>query len=143
MPKRFDPRQNMNSENFEIFHYLDPKTRHMEAHYHDFYEIFFFIDGNVDYWIDGSLYHLLPGDILLIHPTELHKPVPNAEIDTYERIVLWVNKNYLADIEKGILEKCFDKESQTHNKVLRLSSEKREQLFSLAHSLCFCKFWFK
>ena len=136
MPKRFDPRQNMNSENFEIFHYLDPKTRHMEAHYHDFYEIFFFIDGNVDYWIDGSLYHLLPGDILLIHPTELHKPVPNAEIDIYERIVLWVNKNYLADIEKGILEKCFDKESQTHNKVLRLSNEKREQLFSLAHSLC-------
>lgn len=136
MPKRFDPRQNMNSENFEIFHYLDPKTRHMEAHYHDFYEIFFFIDGNLDYWIDGSLYHLVPGDILLIHPTELHKPVPNAEIDTYERIVLWVNKNYLADIEKGILEKCFDKESQTHNKVLRLSNEKREQLFSLAHSLC-------
>lgn len=136
MLKRFDPRQNMNSSQFEIFHYLDPGTRHMEAHYHDFYEIFFFIDGNVDYWIEGSLYHLLPGDILLIHPTELHKPMPTAEIDRYERIVLWINKNYLSNIENGILEECFDKENPTINKVLRLPKDKTKQLFSLAHRLC-------
>lgn len=136
MPKRFDPRQNMNSEKFEIFHYLDPHTRHMEAHYHDFYEIFFFIDGDVDYWIDGSLYHLLPGDILLINPTELHKPVPLSEIDRYERIVLWINKNYLSQIEKGILENCFNKEKTFYSKVLRLPREKREELFYLARKLC-------
>lgn len=133
-PQRFDPRQNMNGTSFEIFHYLDPKTRHMEAHYHDFYEIFFFIDGNVDYWIDGNLYHLAPGDILLIHPTELHKPVPTAEIDNYERIVLWINRNYLSNIENGILEGCFNRD-KTNNKVLRLSNDKREKLFSLAHQL--------
>lgn len=135
-PQRFDPRQNMNGTSFEIFHYLDPKTRHMEAHYHDFYEIFFFIDGNVDYWIDGSVFHLAPGDILLIHPTELHKPVPTAEIDNYERIVLWINRNYLSDIENGILEGCFDKEKTNYNKVLRLSNDKKELLFSLADQLC-------
>lgn len=136
MPKRFDPRQNMSSEDFEIFHYLDPRTRHMEAHYHDFYEIFFFIDGNVDYWINGSLYPLVQGDILLIHPTELHKPVPTDEIDRYERIVLWIDKNYLSNIENGVLEGCFLNEKPIHNKVLRLSDDKKEQLFSLAHSLC-------
>ncbi|MBQ5910984.1 MAG: helix-turn-helix domain-containing protein [Clostridia bacterium] len=136
MPKRFDPRQNMNRSTFEIFHYLDPSTRHMEAHYHDFYEVFFFIDGDVDYWIDGSLYRLAPGDILLIHPTELHKPVPAAKIERYERIVLWINKSYLSEIENGILENCFDKEKPTYNKVLRLAEDKKEQLFALAHSLC-------
>lgn len=136
MPKRFDPRQNMNTSTFEIFHYLDPSTRHMEAHYHDFYEIFFFIDGDVDYWIDGSLYRLAPGDILLIHPTELHKPVPAAKIERYERIVLWINKSYISEIENGILEGCFDKELPTYNKVLRLPEEKKQQLFSLALNLC-------
>lgn len=136
MPKRFDPRQNMNTSNFEIFHYLDPGTRHMEAHYHDFYEVFFFIDGDVDYWIDGSLYHLVPGDILLVHPTELHKPVPTAEIDRYERIVLWIDKNYISEINNGVLENCFNKEKTTYNKVLRLSADKSEELFSLAFSLC-------
>lgn len=136
MPKRFDPRQDMHTSSYEIFHYLDPSTRHMEAHYHDFYEIFFFIDGDVDYWIDGSLYHLVPGDILLIHPTELHKPVPAAKIERYERIVLWINKNYLSEIQNGILEGCFDKEKPTYNKVLRLSEEKKQQVFSLAQNLC-------
>lgn len=135
-PQKFDPRQNMNGNSFEIFHYLDPKTRHMEAHYHDFYEIFFFIDGNVDYWIDGSIYHLMPGDILLINPTELHKPIPTAEIDRYERIVLWINRNYIAEIENGRLEGCFDRDKPNYNKVLRLSDEKKEHLFSLAHQLC-------
>ncbi|MBE6799088.1 MAG: helix-turn-helix domain-containing protein [Ruminococcaceae bacterium] len=139
MPKktqRFDPRQNMNGSSFEIFHYLDPKTRHLEAHYHDFYEIYFFIDGDVDYWIDGSLYHLVPGDILLINPTELHKPVPKSESDKYERIVLWINKTYLSGIEKGIFECCFDCKNPNYSKVLRLSSENKNSLFSLAHELC-------
>ncbi len=136
MPKRFDPRQNMNTSTFEIFHYLDPSTRHMEAHYHDFYEIFFFIDGDVDYWIDGSLYRLAPGDILLIHPTELHKPVPAAKIERDERKVLWINKNYISEIENGILEGCFNKELPTYNKVLRLPEDKKQQLFTLALSLC-------
>ena len=126
----------MNTSTFEIFHYLDPSTRHMEAHYHDFYEVFFFIGGDVNYWIDGSLYHLLPGDILLINPTELHKPVPVATVERYERIVLWINKDYLSDIEGGILTGCFKRERQNYNKVLRLPEEKRERLFSLAHELC-------
>lgn len=134
--QRFDPRQNMHKSSFEIFHYIDPKTRHLEAHYHDFYEVFFFIDGDVDYWIDGSLYHLIPGDILLINPTELHKPIPLTDTDKYERIVLWINKSYLADIENGIFENGFDTKSQTYSKVIRLSSDKKEQLFSLAHELC-------
>ena len=136
MPKRFEPRQDMNSSDFEIFHYLDPSTRHMEAHYHDFYELFFFIDGDIDYWIGGSLYHIAPGDIVLIQPSELHKPVPTTEIDRYERIVLWINKNYLSDMANGILAECFDKEKPTHNKVLRLSHDNRVRLFSLAHQLC-------
>lgn len=126
----------MNGTSFEIFHYLDPKTRHMEAHYHDFYEIFFFIEGNVDYWIDGNLYHLAPGDILLIHPTELHKPIPTAEIENYERIVLWINKNYLSEINNGLLEECFNRDKLNYNKVLRLADNNKNNIFSLAHLLC-------
>lgn len=129
--QRFDPRQNMNGSTYEIFHYLDIKTRHLDAHYHDFYEIFFFLDGDVDYWIDGSLYHLKPGDVLLINPTELHKPVPRTETENYERIVLWINKNYLSEIEGGILEKCFDTESETYSKILRLNSKEKNQMMLL------------
>ncbi len=138
MPKktqRFDPRQDMNIDTYEVFHYLDMESHHLDAHYHDFYEIFCFIEGDVDYWIDGSLYHLKPGDVLLIKPTALHKPVPKKETKIYERIVLWLDKKYLSSIEDGIFEKCFSSENSAHNKILRLSSNDKNQLLSLAQKL--------
>ncbi len=138
MPKktqRFDPRQTMNGDTYEVFHYADMKTHHLDAHYHDFYEIFCFLDGDVDYWVDGSLYHLQPGDILLIHPTEMHKPVPRAETERYERIVLWINKAYLASIEGGALESCFDTDRPSYCKILRLSSAEKTRVWSLAQEL--------
>ena len=138
MPKktqRFDPRQNMNGDTYEIFHYLDIQTRHLDAHYHDFYELFFFMDGDVDYWVDGNLYHLQPGDLLLIQPTELHKPIPRTDTDVYERIVLWISKPYLASIEGGLLQECLDKDSPDHQKLLRLSAGEKSQLHPLLQNL--------
>ena len=133
--QRFDPRQNMNGENFEVFHYLDIETRHMEAHYHDFYEVFCFLDGEVDYWIEGSVYHLKPGDILLINPTELHKPIARKETENYERMVLWINKNYLSTIENGILENCFDTKLKSYKKIMRPTSLQKKEILSLFSGL--------
>lgn len=111
MPKRtqnFNPRQTMNGDSYEIFHYLDMASRHLDAHLHEFYEVYFFIDGDMDYWIEGSVYSLKPGDILLIDPMALHKPIPRSQSDRYERIVLWINKQYLSGLVNGALEGCFD-----------------------------------
>ena len=133
--QRFDPRQKMQGESYEIFHYLDIKTRHMEAHYHDFYEVFCFIDGEVDYWIEGSTYHLKPGDILLINPTELHKPIPRNETENYERIVLWLNKSYLSKIDGCLFEACFDTSLPTYKKIMHPSKLQKSEILSLFSSL--------
>lgn len=117
---------------FEIFHYLDGKSPHLEAHFHDFYEIYFLLEGNLDYWIDGSLYPLVPGDILLIRPTQLHKPLPRKEAKKYERIVLWINKAYLSTWEDGALLGCLEDGDAT---LLRLSPEDRTPLFSPVRDL--------
>lgn len=133
--RNFDTRITMNGNTYEIFHYLDMKTHLMESHYHNFYEVFIFIDGDVDYWIEGSLYHLKPGDILFINPIELHRPVPVNENGKYERIVLWLNKQYLSEIENGLLEKCFDKTTPYYRKIIRLSPNERNTIKSLAEKL--------
>jgi len=133
--QKFDPRQSMNGDTYEVFHYLDAKTRHLEAHYHDFYEIFCFVNGEVDYWVDGKVYHLKSGDVLLINPTELHKPIPLKETEDYERIVVWVSKSFLAGIENGILARCFDPESPLYGKVLRPSAAEQKRLFDLARNM--------
>lgn len=136
MPKkirRFDTRKTMNGDTYEVFHYLDMKTHSLDSHYHDFYEIFCFVDGDVDYWVEGSLYHLKSGDVLLINPSELHKPVPRAETQKYERIVIWIDKKYLSGIDGGIFERCFDTENPSYKKILRLSSDEKNQVLTLAH----------
>ena len=70
----FDPRQSMSKEDFEIFHYRDARFSGVPVHQHDFYEIYFFISGSVEYSVEGKIYEMKKGDILLINPLELHQP---------------------------------------------------------------------
>ena len=90
----FDPRQSMSSNKFEIFHYSDAKFEGVPVHQHDFYEVYFFISGNVEYNVEGNSYNLKSGDMLLINPLELHQPRIAPDQNDYERIVLWINKTY-------------------------------------------------
>ena len=38
----------------------------VSLHFHDYYEVFFFLSGEINYQIEGTTYHPTPGDILLI-----------------------------------------------------------------------------
>jgi len=105
----FTARQYMITPDFEYFHYVDRSAADIEYHNHDFYEIYFFVSGKVTYIIEGKSYKLRPGDILLVHSNELHKPiVEHGEI--YERIVLWVNPDFLKKQSKRNtnLSLCFE-----------------------------------
>ncbi len=119
--QHFDPRQTMQNHDFEIFHYRDPKPNAVEVHHHDFYEVYFFVNGEVDYWVDGRIFHLQPGDLLLINPLELHRPIVKADSPLYERIVLWIDKTYLQNLstDSTPLFRCFDNTSPTHLNLLR------------------------
>lgn len=106
-PQAFDPRQQMNTNTFEVFYYREPRPTEVQVHHHDFYEVYNLLAGNVSYWVDGKTYHLRPGDIFLISPMELHRPIvqPGAQ---YERFVLWINKNYLESLSGTCnLSQCF------------------------------------
>ena len=106
-PQSFDPRQQMNTPTFEAFYYREPKATEVDVHHHDFYEVYNLLAGDVSYWVDGKIYHLRPGDLFLISPMELHRPIvlPGAQ---YERFVLWINKNYLESLsQEHSLTQCF------------------------------------
>ncbi len=107
--QRFDPRQEMQSETFEVFHYKEPRPEGVEVHHHDFYEVYYLLSGQVEYWVEGRIIQMKPGDLLLINPMELHRPMVGPEHTVYERIVLWINTEYLQNLaEGGILCRCFD-----------------------------------
>lgn len=111
--QRFDPRQELYREDFEIFHYKEPKAPGVEIHHHDFYEIYYLIGGSVEYWVEGSQYRLEKGDIFLVRPMELHRPIVRPEGE-YERIVLWIRKEYLESMstEETDLSACFGTEAK-------------------------------
>jgi len=122
----------MITPNFEYFHYIDKSATEVDYHNHDFYEIYFFISGNVTYMIEGKTYKLKPGDILLIHNNELHKPVIEHG-ETYERIVIWLNPEFLKRESKydTDLSVCFQTYSHDKNNLLRPDPEALRNLKSI------------
>lgn len=77
-----------------ISHNKDIYTKEILFHSHDYYEIYFFADGSVKYYVENESYELKKGDVLIIPPGRLHRPVIEENIP-YERYVLWIYNSYL------------------------------------------------
>ena len=130
--QRFDSRQSMQNQTFEVFHYRDKKMEGLEVHHHDFYEVYLFLGGQVQFQVEAKIFSLEPGDLLLINPQELHKPLI-GQGSMYERMVLWIDRNYLSSLctENTDLSACFD--GQTN--LLRPGKVRGAQLQGLLESL--------
>ena len=128
----FDPRQTMQRDTFEIFHYREPKPNTVEVHHHDFYEVYYLLRGEVEYWVDGRVLRMQAGDLLLINPMELHRPIVSEDSPIYERIVLWVNKEYLEGLFSGEMDlsRCFDTSLPNHTHLLHPTYAERSLLTS-------------
>lgn len=128
--QRFDPRQTMHAPDFEIFHYCDAHPAPVAMHHHDFYEIYFFLGGSVEYRVEGSSYRMKPGDVLFISPMELHQPLVDSDGGDYERIVLWINRSFLDGLssEDCRLTRCFSRAAPGERNLLRLPPSDREAL---------------
>lgn len=134
--QRFDSRQSMQNKHFEVFHYRDMKPEVVALHHHDFYEIYYFLSGQVDFRIEGRSYHLQPGDLLLINPMELHRPEIGLKT-LYDRIVIWVDKSFLTSLSSETLDlaACFDTGTPHHTNLLRPNKIKRNMLEQLLFRL--------
>ena len=66
--QQFDNRQEMRDTPFEIFHYRDRHPGSVALHHHDFYEVYYFVNGSVDYLVEGKTCRLEPGDLQAHQP---------------------------------------------------------------------------
>ena len=60
--ERFDGRQTMKNSTYEVFRYKDDYPKEVALHHHDFYEIYFFLSGNVKYNIESRNEHFTQED---------------------------------------------------------------------------------
>lgn len=126
--QQYSNRQHMLSTDYEIFHYKNTEMTGVSLHHHDFYECYLFISGDVTYYIEGRIYNLVPGDIVLINSKELHKAIIKNNDVIYERIVLWLNRSFLRSIsnDETDLTLCF--ESEEKKNVLRMDFETQKNI---------------
>lgn len=127
----------MSRNTFEVFHYKDDSIQEVALHHHDFYEIYFFLSGNVSYNIESRSYRLSPGDILLISPHELHQPIFSPEKQSYERMVLWLNAGFLQQFSSDTLDmtNCFNAQGQDRANLIRPDGITRELMNYLIQQL--------
>ncbi|MGF0032058.1 AraC family transcriptional regulator [Bariatricus sp. SGI.154] len=119
----------LNSE-FRLFHLTDQETREVEYHYHDFDKITIFINGQVNYMIEGKSYALKPYDIVLVRHNDIHKlTVDNSSL--YDRIIVYISPNFMNAYKTDSydLSYCFQKAEEEQSNVLRIPSLEKSSLF--------------
>lgn len=136
-PQMFDPRQEMKRGDFELQYKRDSYLKDVELHHHDFYELYFLMSGDVTYIIESRTYHVMPGDMLLISPRELHQICIDPEMAAYERYTLWVDPQVMTQLSTELTDlcRCFDPRRPDFGNLLRLSSEDRSHVRGLLDAL--------
>ncbi len=116
----FLTRQYMVSKDFEIYYYHNRTVPPpVKLHRHDYYEFYFFLEGNVQIQIQEQKYPLRPGDLIVIPPGYYHQSVIENMLLPYNRFVLWISREYFAQLASESADYLFLVEyvQQTNNHI--------------------------
>lgn len=92
--------QKMSRQTLEV-RYLDTPGDNGDIHAHPFYEIYFFLEGNLErYVVGGRSYRLRPGDMLMLPPGVPHYPVFQSVEKSYRRYTLWLSEELLQQLQQ-------------------------------------------
>lgn len=106
-----------------------------EFHIHNQDEIYFLIDGNVQYFVENVCYTLAPGSLILFSPEESHKAL-NMNNTPFTRLVIHINPDFVQQYstpETNLLS-CFHRKPGFDNLII-LTEEEQKQLLSLARTM--------
>lgn len=105
---------------YRISHNINSAPMTFAFHSHDFWELYFYVSGNVTYYIENETYYLSKGDILIIPPGKLHRAIIKDN-STYDRYVLWIYSDCIVENE-GIRTLAETVETLINEKNTRLVS---------------------
>ena len=151
----FQPRQYMLSKDFEIYYYEDRALSKVDMHSHDYYEFYFFLEGDVQIQVGDKVFPVRHGDIMLIPPHISHNTIVRSQETPYRRFVFWISQEYCNHLlqsspdyayimqyvatEKRYL---FQTDQITFNsiqsKILRLLEELRTEKFGREAQIAIC-----
>lgn len=95
---KFHQRQYMLSKNFEIYYYEDNTLKQVKDHIHNYYEFYFFLEGDVSMIIEDVPHPVKTGDIILIPPNVRHHVLIHSHKVPYRRFVFWISKDFCNEL---------------------------------------------
>ena len=151
----FHPTKNMSSPNCELYYYEDAALSQVEFHTHNYCELCFFLEGDIEMHIKEESYSISAGDILLIPPFLSHRSVTKNQEKPYRRFVLWLSQEYCNHLLKSspdyaYLMQYIDKEKchlihtdqisfhTVQSKLLRLLEEMHAKKFGRDTQISIC-----
>lgn len=142
----FQRRQYMISRDFELYYYNNTNIAKVDIHSHDYYEFYFFLEGNVSLQIEKEIYPVQFGDMMLVPPHIFHRPIVHNSNLPYRRFVFWISKDFCEHLAQH--SSCYTylidyvKKTQTYlfhlnqisfntlqSKIIRLLEEMRSERF--------------
>lgn len=85
----------------------EPKPNILTMHTHECYEIFVFFAGDAHYHVEGTVYPLKPGDILIMRRAEAHSLWINRVVP-YDRAVIHFTLDMLPEGQRSGLQQFLD-----------------------------------
>lgn len=151
----FNTRQYMVSRDFEIYYYNDQNLSKVDLHTHDYYEFYFFLEGDISIQIGKETFPITHGDILLVPPKVSHRPIIHSQKIPYRRFIFWISQeycNFLLQLSPDYLylmqyvqtrkQYLFHNDKFTFNlvqsKVLRLLEEIHGKRFARSAQISLC-----
>jgi YesN/AraC family two-component response regulator len=117
-------------------HGYTEKAFHNNFHLHSRYEIYFFIQGNVNYFVEQSCYRLQKGNLLIFNSHEIHRAV-NLTDSPYERITIHFEPQLIRQFctKQTNLLSCFENRETGTNNITLLDPSKLNNFMSTALQL--------
>lgn len=112
--------------------------RKISMHSHEYYELYCFLKGDVKYFVEGNIYHLKPGDLLIMKKSEAHSLIINNNVP-YERIVVFFNDEAIVGNENHELTSFINKKPLGKNNRYSANDLKEFDYMYLLRKMCSLK----
>jgi AraC-like DNA-binding protein len=112
------------------------KPEYMEFHMHDLFEIYYFISGDVNYFIENKVFRLKYGDLLVMNSTELHRASFLSDAP-YERITVHFYPEAVRELSspRFDLMECFTGRKKGERNKITLTASKIHEIEELFRRL--------
>lgn len=98
-----------------------------QFHLHNYYELYLLLDGELNFYVHHSCYHIRQGNLVVLNDLEVHKAVNRRE-QSHRRVHIHISKDFFSQYAKegSAFSRCFVERPLGERNVLNLTEEQVE-----------------